>query len=189
MLNDIDIQVGRTGALTPVAKLEPVTVGGVVVSNASLHNEDYIKGFDASGCRFPAAASTSGAVVEEGPIDIRIGDTLVIQRAGDVIPQVVAVGLDRRLAASKPYHFPTVCPACGSHAAREEGEAIRRCTGGLDLCGPGGRADPPFRLASRLRHRGARRREMCRSSSRRASSRTRSISSVSKGIARRRRQR
>jgi DNA ligase (NAD+) len=119
VLNDIDIQVGRTGALTPVAKLQPVTVGGVVVSNATLHNEDYIKGIGGDGLP-----------IRDG-VDIRVGDTVVVQRAGDVIPQIVSVMLDRRPADSVPYEFPTLCPVCGSHAVREEGEAVRRCTGGL----------------------------------------------------------
>ncbi len=111
MLRDIEIQVGRTGALTPVAKLEPVTVGGVVVQNASLHNEDYIKGIGNDGEPI------------RGGTDIRIGDTVIVQRAGDVIPQIVDVVLDKRPKAAKPYEFPTKCPACGSHAVREEAEA------------------------------------------------------------------
>ena len=131
VLRDIDIQVGRTGALTPVAKLEPVTVGGVVVQNATLHNEDYIKGI-----------GSDGSPIRNGT-DIRIGDTVIVQRAGDVIPQIVDVVLDKRPKGAKPYAFPTKCPACGSHAVREEGEAVRRCTGGL-IC--------PAQQVERLRH-------------------------------------
>jgi DNA ligase (NAD+) len=114
MLRDIEIQVGRTGALTPVAKLEPVSVGGVMVSNATLHNEDEI-----------------------ARKDLRIGDTVVVQRAGDVIPQVVGPLLDRRSEGSQPYVFPAVCPACSSPAARDinpktmREDAVRRCTGGF----------------------------------------------------------
>jgi DNA ligase (NAD+) len=131
VLRDIEIQVGRTGALTPVAKLEPVTVGGVVVQNASLHNEDYIKGI-----------GNAGEAIRGGT-DIRIGDTVIVQRAGDVIPQIVDVVLDKRPKSAKPYQFPTKCPACGSHAVREEGEAVRRCTGAL-IC--------PAQQVERLRH-------------------------------------
>jgi len=130
ILDAIDIQVGRTGALTPVAKLRPVTVGGVVVSNATLHNEDYIKGIGTDGARFREH-------------DIRVGDTVVVQRAGDVIPQVLDVVIDRRPADARSYSFPTACPACGSPALREEGEAVRRCTGGF-AC--------PAQLVEGLRH-------------------------------------
>ena len=107
-LKEITIQVGRTGTLTPVAELEPVTVGGVVVSRATLHNEDEIE-----------------------RKDVREDDTVVVQRAGDVIPQVVSVVAAARPRDSKPYVFPQTCPVCGSLAQRDEGEAARRCTGGL----------------------------------------------------------
>ncbi|WVT71990.1 NAD-dependent DNA ligase LigA [Sinorhizobium chiapasense] len=124
-LTAIDIQVGRTGALTPVARLEPITVGGVVVTNATLHNEDYIKGL-----------GNSGEPIREGR-DIRIGDMVIVQRAGDVIPQIVDVVLDERKEGAEPYRFPTTCPVCGSHAVRDINEktgkidAVRRCTGGF----------------------------------------------------------
>ncbi len=131
VLNGIDIQVGRTGALTPVARLEPVTVGGVVVSNATLHNEDYIKGI-----------GNDGNPIRDG-VDLRIGDTVVVQRAGDVIPQVVSVVMDKRPKSARPYKFPETCPVCGSHAVREEGEAVRRCTGAL-IC--------PAQAVERLKH-------------------------------------
>src|SRR6185437_10798472 len=111
VLTEIRIQVGRQGSLTPVAVLEPITVGGVVVQRATLHNEDEI-----------------------ARKDVREGDTVILQRAGDVIPQVVSVVLDRRPPDSKPYRFPDRCPICGSLAVREEGMAARRCTGGL-ICG------------------------------------------------------
>ncbi|MBK0397975.1 NAD-dependent DNA ligase LigA [Limibaculum sp. M0105] len=131
VLEGIDIQVGRTGALSPVARLRPVTVGGVVVSNATLHNEDYIAGRGANG-----------EPIREGR-DLRIGDTVTIYRAGDVIPKVLDVDISRRPADAAPYEFPTVCPACGSHAVRETGEAVRRCTGGL-IC--------PAQAVERLKH-------------------------------------
>jgi DNA ligase (NAD+) len=123
VLKDIEIQVGRTGTLTPVGKLEPVGVGGVIVQNVTLHNEDYIKGIGGDG-----------EPLREGR-DIRIGDTVIIQRAGDVIPQVVDVEIDKRPKSAKPYHFPKKCP-CYLHtdivreetATGEEG-ARARCTG------------------------------------------------------------
>ncbi|MFK4823519.1 NAD-dependent DNA ligase LigA [Paenochrobactrum sp. BZR 588] len=119
ILREIDIQVGRTGVLTPVARLTPITVGGVVVTNATLHNEDYIKGI-----------GLKGEPLREGR-DIRIGDTVIVQRAGDVIPQIVDVVLSERPSDAVPFRFPHQCPVCGSHAVREEGEAAWRCTGGL----------------------------------------------------------
>jgi DNA ligase (NAD+) len=123
-LREIRIQVGRTGALTPVAELEPVNVGGVLVGRATLHNEDEI-----------------------GRKDIRVGDTVVLQRAGDVIPQIVSVLLDRRPPAAKPYTFPDICPACGSRALRPPGEVVRRCTGGL-IC-PAQRVERLIHFVSR----------------------------------------
>ena len=123
VLKDIEIQVGRTGALTPVGKLDPVGVGGVIVQNVTLHNEDYIKGIGGDGEQ-----------LRDGR-DIRIGDTVIVQRAGDVIPQVVDVVIDKRPKDAKPYHFPKKCP-CYLHtdivreetATGEEG-ARARCTG------------------------------------------------------------
>ena len=122
----IDIQVGRTGALTPVARLTPVTVGGVVVTNATLHNADYIEGIGNSGER-----------IREEDHDIRVGDTVIVQRAGDVIPQVLDVVMEKRPAEAHPYEFPKTCPVCGSHAVRERHEktgrldSVTRCTGGF----------------------------------------------------------
>lgn len=118
-LEAIDIQVGRTGALSPVARLTPVTVGGVVVSNATLHNEDYIAGFDSSGEEI------------RGGKDIRVGDWVQVYRAGDVIPKIADVDLSKRPDGTERYAFPETCPDCGSAAIREEGDAVRRCTGGL----------------------------------------------------------
>ncbi|EEE37565.1 DNA ligase, NAD-dependent [Rhodobacteraceae bacterium KLH11] len=130
-LEAIDIQVGRTGALSPVARLHPVTVGGVVVSNATLHNEDYIAGRDAKG-----------GVIRDGK-DIRVGDWVQVYRAGDVIPKLADVDLSKRPADAQPYAFPTTCPECGSDATREEGDAVRRCTGGL-IC--------PAQAVEKLKH-------------------------------------
>ncbi len=130
-LEAIDIQVGRTGALSPVARLQPVTVGGVVVSNATLHNEDYIAGRDANG-----------VPIRDGK-DIRVGDWVQVYRAGDVIPKVADVDLSKRPEGSEVYMFPTACPECGSDAVREEGDAVRRCTGGL-IC--------PAQAVEKLKH-------------------------------------
>lgn len=137
VLKEIEIQVGRTGALTPVARLEPITVGGVVVTNATLHNGDYIAGI-----------GNDGEPIRDG-VDLRVGDHVMIQRAGDVIPQILSVDLDKRDAMSKPFEFPTVCPHCGSKAVREinpisgKQDSIMRCTGGL-IC--------PAQATERLKH-------------------------------------
>src|SRR5262249_55708181 len=126
VVEGIDIQVGRTGTLTPVAKLRPVTVGGVVVANATLHNEDEIR-----------------------RKDVRVGDTVVVQRAGDVIPQIVSVVLERRPPEAVPYELPSVCPVCTSYAVRVgsprtgKEDVGRRCTAGL-IC--------PAQAVERLRH-------------------------------------
>ncbi|WP_371168693.1 NAD-dependent DNA ligase LigA [Aliiroseovarius sp. 2305UL8-7] len=130
-LEAIDIQVGRTGALSPVARLTPVTVGGVVVSNATLHNEDYIAGRD-----------NKGDVIRDGK-DIRVGDWVEVYRAGDVIPKISDVDLKKREKGAEAYIFPTICPECASDAIREEGDAVRRCTGGI-IC--------PAQAVEKLKH-------------------------------------
>ncbi|WP_264473579.1 NAD-dependent DNA ligase LigA [Rhodobacter sp. Har01] len=135
-LEAIDIQVGRTGALSPVARLTPVTVGGVVVSNATLHNEDYIAGRDSRGNTIRPDENGKSK-------DIRIGDWVQVYRAGDVIPKVADVDLSQRPEGAFPFVFPQVCPECGSPAHREEGDAVRRCTGGL-IC--------PAQGIERLKH-------------------------------------
>ena len=131
VLEAIDIQVGRTGALSPVARLRPVTVGGVVVSNATLHNEDYIAGRDGNG-----------APIRDGR-DIRVGDWVQVYRAGDVIPKISDVDLARRPKDAVPFEMPGQCPECGSDAIREEGDAVRRCTGGI-IC--------PAQAVEKLKH-------------------------------------
>jgi DNA ligase (NAD+) len=142
VLEAIDIQVGRTGALTPVARLKPVTVGGVVVTNATLHNEDYIRGFGRDGA--PLRTDDKGE-----PVDIRVGDIVTVQRAGDVIPQVLDVDLALRPRGAKPFDFPKVCPChLKTPVVREEtatgGEGIvRRCSGEF-AC--------PFQRKEHLRH-------------------------------------
>ena len=130
-LEAIDIQVGRTGALSPVARLKPVTVGGVVVSNATLHNEYYIAGRDANG-----------APIRDGK-DIRVGDWVQVYRAGDVIPKVADVDLSKRPKGARRYRFRKTCPECGSDAIREPGDAVRRCAGGL-IC--------PAQVVEKLKH-------------------------------------
>ncbi|KQP50215.1 NAD-dependent DNA ligase LigA [Methylobacterium sp. Leaf108] len=137
IVEGIEINVGRTGSLNPLAKLRPVTVGGVVVSNATLHNEGYVQG-----------VGGDGEPIREGR-DIRVGDTVVVQRAGDVIPKVMDVVLDKRPSEATPFAFPTTCPACGSRAVRAvnprtgQTDAVRRCTGGL-IC--------PAQGVERLKH-------------------------------------
>lgn len=137
VVEDIEINVGRTGSLNPLARLRPVTVGGVVVSNATLHNEGYVQG-----------VGGDGEPIRDGR-DIRIGDTVIVQRAGDVIPKVMDVVLEKRPAESRPFVFPDHCPACGSRAVREinprtgKPDAVRRCTGGL-IC--------PAQGVERLKH-------------------------------------
>ena len=130
-LEAIDIQVGRTGALSPVARLVPVTVGGVVVSNATLHNEDYISGVDSNGAQIRAGR------------DIRLGDRVQVYRAGDVIPKIADVDLTHRDQTRAKYIFPQICPECGSPAIRAAGDAVRRCSGGL-IC--------PAQSIERLKH-------------------------------------
>lgn len=130
-LEAIDIQVGRTGALSPVARLVPVTVGGVVVSNATLHNEDYIAGRDNKGGEIRAGK------------DIRVGDWVQVYRAGDVIPKVADVDLTKRPADAAPFQMPDRCPQCDSTATREPGDAVRRCSGGL-IC--------PAQAVEKLKH-------------------------------------
>jgi DNA ligase (NAD+) len=139
-LEGIDIQVGRTGALTPVGRLKPVFVGGVTVTNVTLHNADYIRGVGADGAPIRAGK------------DLRVGDTVVVQRAGDVIPQIVDVVLEKRPKGARKYQFPETCPRCGSAVARElepgEEGVIARCTGGLNC---------PAQVVERLIHFVARR--------------------------------
>lgn len=130
-LEAIEIQVGRTGALSPVARLAPVTVGGVVVSNVTLHNEDYIVGLD-----------SKGAPIREGR-DLRAGDWVQVYRAGDVIPKIADVDLSKRPENSESFDFPETCPECGSPAVREEGDSVRRCTGGM-IC--------PAQAVEKLKH-------------------------------------
>lgn len=130
-LEAIDIQVGRTGALSPVARLTPVTVGGVVVSNATLHNEDYIAGRDSRGQQ-----------IRDGK-DFRVGDWVQVYRAGDVIPKLSDTDLSRRAQNAAPFVFPDQCPECRSEAIREEGDSVRRCTGGMSC---------PAQAVEKLKH-------------------------------------
>ncbi len=130
-LEAIEIQVGRTGALSPVARLQPVTVGGVVVSNVTLHNEDYIEGRD-----------SKGVPIREGR-DIREGDWVKVYRAGDVIPKIADVDLAKRPETAFPFEFPETCPECGSAAVREDDDSVRRCTGGI-IC--------PAQAVEKLKH-------------------------------------
>ncbi|MEC9198453.1 MAG: NAD-dependent DNA ligase LigA [Pseudomonadota bacterium] len=130
-LTSIDVQVGRTGALSPVARLEPVTVGGVVVSNATLHNEDYIEGRD-----------NQGNPIRDGR-DIRVGDWVQVYRAGDVIPKIADVDLSKRPDNAQPFDFPKTCPECGSEAIRDVGDSVRRCSGGI-IC--------PAQAVEKLKH-------------------------------------
>ena len=118
-LESIEIQVGRTGALSPVARLKPVNVGGVIVSNATLHNEDYIKGKDSKGN------------IIRGGNDIREGDWVHVYRAGDVIPKISDVDVSKRISTSKSYTFPSFCPECNSPSERIEGDSVARCIGGI----------------------------------------------------------
>ena len=140
VLKGIDIQVGRTGAMTPVARLEPVTVGGVVVTNATLHNEDYIKGI-----------GNSGQPIRDGR-DIRVGDTVIVQRAGDVIPQILDIVPEKRPSDAKPYSLPGSLPGlrqpCGPRGRR----GCAPLHGRSDLSCAGGGAHPALRLASCVRH-------------------------------------
>ncbi|MEM7215524.1 MAG: NAD-dependent DNA ligase LigA [Pseudomonadota bacterium] len=137
ILRDIEIQVGRTGALTPVARLEPVTVGGVVVTNATLHNADYVNGI-----------GNKGEQIRDGK-DLRVGDHVMLQRAGDVIPQILDVDLGKRGKSAEIFAFPVACPACGSSAVRDinpntgKADSVTRCTGGL-IC--------PAQAIERLKH-------------------------------------
>ncbi len=140
ILDAIDIQVGRTGALTPVGRLKPVFVGGATVTNVTLHNADYITGIGADGAPI------------RGGKDLRVGDTVIVQRAGDVIPQIVDVILEKRAKGARKYKFPETCPRCGAHVARElepgEEGVVARCTGGLNC---------PAQVVERLKHFAARR--------------------------------